>query len=98
MLGRYVNRYLSDSGHYVVPAYRSNFNICNVGLLDVKNFIYTLHPDVVINCAGIIKSRVGSASTIETVQVNSMFPLLLLQARKGLILMLQQMGLHRTKQ
>ena len=77
MLGRYVWSYFSSLGHYVIPISRANLDLRNVDQIHLQNFLGNRRPDVIINCAGVIKSRVDSIGALETVQINSVFPRLL---------------------
>jgi dTDP-4-dehydrorhamnose reductase len=48
--------------------------------VDVKNFeilkgiLFTINPDVILNCVGITKRKIDKTNPLEVIQVNSIFP------------------------
>lgn len=81
MLGRYVTKYFSRCADTkVVPLTRDDLDASNVSSLDIDRALHLPYgsslPDLVINCTGVIKSRVYMAP-FNTVKVNSIFPHLL---------------------
>jgi len=80
MLGRYVYSFLKSEGFDVVGITRKDIN--NITLLNQVELEYALHQlgleenDVVINCIGLIKQR-QNVTTLDFIQVNSTFPLML---------------------
>lgn len=84
MLGRYVSSYLFFKGHSVANFTRKEFDI-------LKSDFSTTMPnlnefDLVVNCAGIVKSLSESKySEAEVYKVNSIFPKILAAKSKKLI-------------
>jgi len=80
MLGRYVYTYFKNEGYDVVEINRKVIH--NITLLNQDELDYALYTlgledgDVVINCIGLIKQR-QKVSTLDFLQVNSTFPLML---------------------
>lgn len=82
MLGRYVYSYFKNEGFNVVGIDRSSIDITTT-CYDDLDFILDCAEiesgDVIINCAGLIKQRVGT-KTFDFTMVNSIFPYLLSSA------------------
>lgn len=72
MLGRYVFSRLYKE-HSVVGLSRKELDLFDVKKSQVEAALELYSPDVVINCAGVIKSR-NDISDIEFISVNSIFP------------------------
>lgn len=78
MLGRYVYTYFKSKNFDVVGLSRKNIDISDIYCEDDLNSI--LHyegveeNDVIINCAGIIKSVIDNNNIQEIIKVNSLFP------------------------
>ena len=82
MLGRYVKTYFTSKGFEVVGISRSDIDIMDVNERSLRAKLFHMgmvEGDVVINCAGVIKSR-GDISKMEFIKVNSLFPLMLADA------------------
>lgn len=73
MLGRYMFKYLHEQNHTVLPYTRKQLDAFHP---EDKNFekLASADVDIVINCTGLIKQR-KDISTIDMIQVNSIFPL-----------------------
>jgi dTDP-4-dehydrorhamnose reductase len=77
MLGRYVHKYLESQGIEVVPMTRANCDITQ----NESNIMYDIGKTItghiseyiIVNCAGIIKSR-QDIGMEEYIKVNSLFP------------------------
>ena len=74
MLGRYVSEFFSRQKEIgrVIRVTRKDFDVATVP--DSLLRLYIKDSDMVINCAGIINTRVGEVGIKETIQVNSVFP------------------------
>lgn len=72
MLGRYVFFRLYKE-HSVVGLSRKELDLFDVKKSQVEAALELYSPDIVINCAGVIKSR-NDVSDIEFISVNSIFP------------------------
>jgi len=72
MLGAYVTKYFSNIGYDVVPVSRKDIDIVKV--TDKMLMVSAINKgDVVINCSGLIKQRLGTTE-YEFIKVNTMFP------------------------
>ena len=72
MLGTYVNKYFSSRGYDVVPVSRKNIDITKI--TDEMSMNSTIGKgDIVINCAGLIKQRVGTTE-YDFIKINTVFP------------------------
>jgi dTDP-4-dehydrorhamnose reductase len=88
MLGRYIVQYLKSQNKEVIPLTRKDFDVVEAKE-GFSNGI--LSPgDVVINCAGIIKSQVEKYGAAHTIRVNSVFPYILEEECRRLSLI----GIH----
>ena len=80
MLGRYVYTYFKSEGYDVISITRKEIN--DITTLNQDELDYALYKnglkegDVIINCIGLIKQR-QNVTTLDFLQVNSTFPLML---------------------
>lgn len=79
MLGRYVYTYLKSNGHNVIGVSRDVIDAEAFNEMQLKSASFQKglkKDDVIINCAGVIKSQLanGNAGTITAIKVNSLFP------------------------
>jgi dTDP-4-dehydrorhamnose reductase len=82
MLGSYVVDFLRQEGYRHVRGFdRSCFDFSKVSVTDLVDAIGCI-GGVVINCAGLVKSRAGQLKPFEFIRVNSVFPWLLSDACK----------------
>lgn len=80
MLGRYV--YSRLYGEYtVVGLTRKELDLFDIKKSQIEAALELYQPEIVINCAGVIKSR-NDVSDVEFIFVNSIFPRLLAEACK----------------
>jgi dTDP-4-dehydrorhamnose reductase len=85
MLGSYLVKYFKRKNERVIPLTRKEVDVANVELGFLSKTNISLNPnDVIINCAGIIKSRVDNHNVAHTIKVNSIFPHILNQECKNL--------------
>jgi len=80
MLGRYVCSRMSKE-HSVAGLTRNELNLLDIKKSQLEATLELYQPEIVINCAGIIKSRSDIADT-EFIYVNSIFPRLLAKSCK----------------
>ncbi|MBU0472738.1 MAG: SDR family oxidoreductase [Bacteroidetes bacterium] len=80
MLGYAVSEYFDRKGFYVSKISRNEFDIAKDSHSKLNEIIKD--SDYVINCAGIIKSRIDDLSIEEILLVNSIFPQNLAKACK----------------
>lgn len=80
MLGRYVCSRMGKE-HTVVGLTRNDLDLLDVKKSQIEGALELYQPEVVVNCAGIIKSRKDVSDT-EFIYVNSIFPRLLATACK----------------
>ena len=73
MLGKYLSAYLKEKEFSITEFSRTNFDAKSVTEKELYNIINN-NCDVIINCIGIIKSRLNTVNTLETLLVNSVFP------------------------
>ena len=90
MLGRYVHQYLLQKGHEVFPLTRKDLDVTDV--MKDQNSLYRLLEErvdpfdeffstaYVINCIGIINSKVEKSGARNSIIVNSVFPHILQEA------------------
>jgi len=79
MLGRYVYSFLKSEDFDVVGISRNELNIVETDYHSTKDLLFGIglsKGDVIINCAGLIKHRIGT-SKFDFIQVNTVFPHLL---------------------
>ena len=89
MLGGAILRYLSETGVYNLFAlsrslvYSNSFSDPSIKFIQLSNFedhvklqsiINRIKPDIVINCAGLIKQISQSVSSSQMISINSTFP------------------------
>lgn len=81
MLGTYVSKYFSSRGYDVVPVNRKNIDITKI--TDEISMNSTIGKgDIVINCAGLIKQRVGTTE-YDFIKINTVFPHMLAMTCKA---------------
>lgn len=72
MLGAYVSKYLDSCGFLVDKLTRHDLDIKNCNESQLETII--AGSEVVVNCAGIIRSRIKDVCISEVINVNSIFP------------------------
>lgn len=80
MLGRYVYSYLKSQKFNVVGLSRNEIDVTELEKLPLRRSLVrkgVISNDVIINCIGTIKSQVDKYGEIDTIKVNSLFPLYL---------------------
>lgn len=85
MLGYAVSEYFKRQGGMVRPLSRKDFDISKDGMEKLAGIIKG--ADVVINCAGVIRQRMGEYSIEEVLKVNSIFPVNLARLCESLNIM-----------
>ena len=81
MLGTYVSKYFSSRGYDVVPVNRKNIDITKI--TDEISMNSTIGKgDIVINCAGLIKQRMGTTE-YDFIKINTVFPYMLAMTCKA---------------
>jgi dTDP-4-dehydrorhamnose reductase len=73
MLGNTMTRYFSSSEHKIVASTRSDIDLFKASFEDLDRYISEISPDVIVNCAGIIKQRTDTDSEV-FLKVNSVIP------------------------
>jgi dTDP-4-dehydrorhamnose reductase len=72
MLGKYVERYFRQQQYYVTALDRTHIDASLPYNPDLSYFLDSI--DLIINCAGVIKPRIESVGTRDTLLINSVFP------------------------
>jgi dTDP-4-dehydrorhamnose reductase len=72
MLGYAVSEYFERNDYNVEPITRKEFDIAKDSIEKIERFIK--NADFVINCAGVIKSRIADTPIEDILKVNSIFP------------------------
>lgn len=72
MLGYAVSEYFNRNKYYVEEITRKEFDIAKSGIELIENTIK--NADFVINCAGVIKSRIDDTPIEDILKVNAIFP------------------------
>lgn len=83
MLGQAVVEEARKRGHLVMALTRSELDFLRIGGAD--SYTILRHPDVVINCAGLVPAHPDFADPTKVVRVNSLAPHVLAQWSKRLI-------------
>lgn len=71
MLGNYIVNYVSQTS-YVIPMTRKDIDLTTITIPEELNEYIPHDVDVVVNCAGVIKPRMGNI--VNAIQINSIFP------------------------
>jgi len=77
MLGSYVSKYFESVGVEVLNFNRDNFDILKQDSLSLFKLVSNLKDEevsVIVNCAGLINTRMYEFETDEILQINSIFP------------------------
>ena len=86
MLGRYVMRSTQAAGHEAVPIHRRMFELLNP--TSIKHVIEESKCEGVINCAGMIPLKSSNSIAIDMMQVNGIFPHILVEQTSPLPILL----------
>lgn len=73
MLGYTVAEYFTRKGYTVATLNRNSINFATCSFNDLNGVVVAISPQVIINCAGMIKQRTN-VSTADFIKVNSVLP------------------------